>query len=99
MQHTGLKSVSWDSESGKDKGHVRVVMADYPYAWAFFVPFIIVTTFAVINVVVGLIVIAIQQSHLDQKSGATDLYCDEVLRQLAAIEGRLAELDRRVGRD
>ena len=83
----------------RHKGIVRVVMADYPYAWAFFVPFIIVTTFAVMNVLVGLIVNAMQQSHLDEWSGATDLYRDEVLRQLATIEGRLAELDRRVGRD
>ena len=76
-------------------GIVRVVMADYPYAWAFFVPFIIVTTFAVMNLVVGLIVNAMQQSHYDEQAGATDIYRDEVLRRLAAIESRLADLDRR----
>lgn len=76
-------------------GIVRVVMADYPYAWAFFVPFIIVTTFAVMNLVVGLIVNAMQQSHYEEQSGATDIYRDEVLRRLAAIESQLADLDRR----
>ncbi len=76
-------------------GIVRVVMADYPYAWAFFVPFIIVTTFAVMNLVVGLIVNAMQQSHYEEQSGATDVYRDQVLRRLAAIEGRLAEMGRR----
>lgn len=80
-------------------GIVRVVMADYPYAWAFFVPFIIVTTFAVMNLVVGLIVNAMQQSHYEEQSGATDIYRDEVLRRLAAIESRLADLDGRDGRD
>ena len=76
-------------------GIVRVVMADYPYAWAFFVPFIIVTTFAVMNLVVGLIVNAMQQSHHEEQSGATDIYRDEVIRRLAAIESRLADLDKR----
>ena len=79
----------------RHKGIVRVVMADYPYAWAFFVPFIIVTTFAVMNLVVGLIVNAMQQSHHEEQSGATDIYRDEVLRRLAAIEGRLADLNKR----
>ena len=34
-------------------GIVRPVMEVYPYAWAFFVPFIMVTTFAVVNLLVG----------------------------------------------
>jgi voltage-gated sodium channel len=37
-------------------GIVRPVMEVYPYAWAFFVPFIMMTTFAVVNLLVGLIV-------------------------------------------
>jgi voltage-gated sodium channel len=34
-------------------GIVRPVMEVHPWAWAFFVPFILVTTFAVVNLVVG----------------------------------------------
>ncbi len=37
-------------------GIVRPVMEVYPYAWVFFVPFILVTTFAVVNLLVGLVV-------------------------------------------
>ena len=45
-------------------GIVRPVMEEYPYAWAFFVPFILVTTFAVLNLFIGIIVDAMQHLSL-----------------------------------
>ena len=46
-----------NSDSGvRDFEKVRPVLEVYPYAWAFFIPFILVTTFAVVNLLVGLIV-------------------------------------------
>jgi voltage-gated sodium channel len=41
-------------------GIVRPVMAVYPYAWAFFVPFILVATFTMLNLFIGIIVSAMQ---------------------------------------
>lgn len=41
-------------------GIVRPVMEQYPAAWAFFVPFIIVTTFTVLNLFIALIVNSMQ---------------------------------------
>jgi voltage-gated sodium channel len=70
-------------------GIVRPVMETYPYAWAFFVPFIMVTTFAVVNLLVGLIVNSMQDAHAEEANTATDAYRDEVLARLAAIEARL----------
>ncbi len=70
-------------------GIVRPVMEVYPYAWAFFVPFIMVTTFAVVNLLVGLIVNSMQDAHAEEANSATDAYRDEVLTRLAAIEARL----------
>ena len=43
-------------------GIVRPVMEEYPYAWAFFVPFILITTFAVLNLFIG--IIAVSYTHL-----------------------------------
>jgi voltage-gated sodium channel len=74
-------------------GIVRPVMEVYPYAWAFFVPFIMVTTFAVVNLLVGLIVNSMQEAHGVEDNARTDAYRDEVLARLAAIEGRLANQD------
>jgi voltage-gated sodium channel len=41
-------------------GIVRPVMEQYPAAWAFFVPFIIVTSFTVLNLFIALIVNSMQ---------------------------------------
>ncbi|MCC1492482.1 ion transporter [Cognatishimia sp. F0-27] len=72
-------------------GIVRPVMEVYPYAWAFFVPFIMVTTFAVVNLLVGLIVNSMQDAHEKDDTEKTDAYRDEVLARLEAIELRLTE--------
>ncbi|MDP5219432.1 ion transporter [Ruegeria sp. 2205SS24-7] len=72
-------------------GIVRPVMAAYPYAWVFFVPFIMVTTFAVVNLLVGLIVNSMQDAHHAEDEVKTDAYRDEVLMRLEAIEARLVE--------
>ena len=70
-------------------GIVRPVMEQFEYAWAFFVPFIMVTTFAVVNLLVGLIVNSMQDAHQEEANEATDTYRDEVLKRLEAIERRL----------
>ncbi|WP_164661465.1 ion transporter [Tropicibacter sp. Alg240-R139] len=72
-------------------GIVRPVMEVYPYAWAFFVPFIMITTFAVVNLLVGLIVNSMQDAHQEEDHERTDAYRDEVISRLEAIEQRLAE--------
>ncbi len=72
-------------------GIVRPVMDVYPYAWLFFVPFIMMTTFAVVNLLVGLIVNSMQDAHAEESNAATDAYRDEVLERLRKIEERLGK--------
>jgi voltage-gated sodium channel len=72
-------------------GIVRPVLEVYPYAWAFFVPFIMVTTFAVVNLIVGLVVNSMQDAHAAESNAATDAYRDEVLERLRKIEEKLGE--------
>ncbi|WP_439141713.1 ion transporter [Planktotalea sp.] len=72
-------------------GIVRPVMELYPYAWAFFLPFILVTTFAVVNLLVGLIVNSMQDAHQEEDVQRTDAYRDDVLARLQAIEKLLKE--------
>ena len=42
-------------------GIVRPVMESHPWAWAFFVPFIIVATFTILNLFIGIIVSTMQE--------------------------------------
>lgn len=78
-------------------GIVRPVMDVYPYAWAFFVPFIMVTTFAVVNLLVGLVVNSMQEANDVEATARTDAYRDEVLARLTAIEARLSARDSDAG--
>ncbi|UWR22573.1 ion transporter [Sulfitobacter sp. S190] len=73
-------------------GIVRPVMEVYPFAWMFFVPFIMVTTFAVVNLLVGLIVNSMQDAHAEESVASTDAYRAEVHEKLALIEQRLDAL-------
>ena len=73
-------------------GIVRPVMEVFPYAWAFFIPFIMVTTFAVVNLLVGLIVNSMQDAHSEEENAETGAYRDDVTARLSAIEQRLDQL-------
>jgi len=56
-------------------GIVRPVMAHFPWAWLFFVPFIIITSFAVLNLFIGIIVDAmqiVQQDTRNESDAAAD---------------------------
>ena len=75
-------------------GIVRPVMEVHGWAWAFFVPFIMITTFAVVNLLVGLIVNSMQDAHHEEAEAATVDYRDEVLKRLAEIERKLDEREK-----
>ena len=75
-------------------GIVRPVMNEYPYAWIFFVPFIMITTFAVVNLLVGLIVNSMQDAHHEEDAANTDAYRDDVITRLNAIDARLEAMSR-----
>jgi voltage-gated sodium channel len=70
-------------------GIVRPVMEVYPYAWAFFVPFILMTTFAVMNLIVGLIVNSMQEAASADEREETQAFETKVLERLAEIERKL----------
>ncbi|MGZ0654148.1 ion transporter [Coraliomargarita sp. W4R72] len=44
-------------------GIVRPVMEVFPWAWAFFVPFIMIATFTILNLFIGIIVSTMQELH------------------------------------
>lgn len=77
-------------------GIVRPVMEAYPYAWAFFVPFIMITSFVVLNLLVGLVVNAMQEaatsSDAEEKLDATEAAHRELLAELSEIKARLDRL-------
>ena len=73
-------------------GIVRPVMEIHPYAWAFFIPFILVTTFSVVNLLVGLIVNSMQEASEREAVDETTLHREHLLARLSRIEAQLEKL-------
>jgi voltage-gated sodium channel len=79
-------------------GIVRPVMEVHPYAWAFFVPFVIVTSFAVLNLFIALIVNSLQSVHAQDRESAeavAELAHNEreaLMRELTALRADVQDL-------
>ncbi|MGF1606580.1 MAG: ion transporter [Rhodothalassiaceae bacterium] len=71
-------------------GIARPVMQAYPYAWAFFVPFILITSFAVLNLFVAIIVDSMAEVHRIERAenleALADLIGDEEQRLIARMD-------------
>ncbi len=69
-------------------GIVRPVMEVHSWAWAFFVPFILITSFTVLNLFIGIIVDAMQTQHeaeLEADQESTRAEIDEILKEVRAL--------------
>jgi voltage-gated sodium channel len=74
---------------------VRPVMDKHPQAWLFFLPFILATSFTVLNLFIGIIVSAMQTEHeAEVKETQAEMEADQaqILAELRAIKQELAEL-------
>ena len=75
-------------------GIVRPTMEIFPYSWVFFVPFIIVTSFAVLNLFIGIIVDSMQSVH-ETAEAVTDAIDQEEARihqRFDTLQAELSEL-------
>ena len=76
-------------------GIVRPVMDVYPYAWVFFVPFILVATFVMINLVVAIIVDAMailnksEEEHIIQEVHSQE---DRINSEIIKLREEIVEL-------
>jgi voltage-gated sodium channel len=82
---------------------VRPVMEVYPWAWAFFVPFILITSFAVLNLFIAIIVNAMEAHHRTeaaeeeaQREAARAQRAQHLDAELAAVKEELRALRRAV---
>lgn len=48
-------------------GISRPVMAEFPYAWIYFLTFILITVFTVLNLFIGIIVNTMQEKHFEEE--------------------------------
>jgi voltage-gated sodium channel len=74
-------------------GIVRPVMEVYPYAWAFFVPFIIIATFTILNLFIGIIVSTMQELSTLPEPGMPR---QELAKALEKIEADIHALRKQI---
>ena len=77
-------------------GIVRPVMEVHPSAWIFFVPFILITSFAILNLFIGIIVDAMQTQHIEgeatQYEETTEELSKNIREELGVVRQELASI-------
>ncbi|MCC5859405.1 MAG: ion transporter [Ectothiorhodospiraceae bacterium] len=86
---------SWSQEIA------RPIMAEYPFAWIYFITFILVTAFTVLNLFIGIIVSTMQERHYeleDAKRAETEARAhaerEEMLLLLRELRDRVERIER-----
>ncbi len=86
-------------------GIVRPVMEQHPFAWLFFVPFIIVTSFAVLNLFIALIVNSMQSmqsethGHVRAEALAAHDEREALSRQIEALAAEVRHMRKMLRKD
>lgn len=80
----------------------RTIMAAYPGSWVFFVSYVVIASFIVVNVVVGIIVTAVEDSHeaecrrqaaKKQAAKKSSVRQDDLRQELDALKAQIAKVE------
>jgi len=86
-------------------GIVRPIMEVYPYAWLFFVTYILISTFTMLNLFIAVVVNAMQAEHAKEiemearHAKASTREVDSVSAELRALRGEIQNLRDALQRD
>ena len=76
-------------------GIVRPVLELFPMAWVFFIPFILITSFTVLNLFIGIMVDALQSQHVvEQKE--IDVHLDKLDTQIETSQAPKIAIERQL---
>lgn len=77
-------------------GIVRPVLEVYPYAWIFFITFILISTFTMLNLFIAVIVNAIQSENQAQQERTQEVVTARVDEDASALQRELSALRQEV---
>lgn len=87
-------------------GIARPVMAEHAFAWLYFVSFILVTAFTILNLFIGIIVNTMQSAHWEEQDerraeieSRAHSEREEILELVRGMSARLEALERQRSRD
>ncbi|WP_042221232.1 ion transporter [Oceanobacillus manasiensis] len=70
-------------------GVMRPILAEDPSSWWYFVTFILIGAFVIVNLFVGVIVNNVEEAHREETPSPTDIKLAEVQKELAEIKSLL----------
>ena len=84
----------------------RPVMEDHTWAWVYFVTFILISAFTVLNLFIGIIVNSMQSLHWEEEEdkrlefeGKANAERDEMLQQISELHAKIDRLERSLSQD
>jgi voltage-gated sodium channel len=78
---------------------VRNVMRAHPWAWLFFIPFIVLTSFAVLNLFIAVIVDALQAAQVNAMEETKTQLEAEIVEVRQELEGEIEEAQEEISQD
>jgi voltage-gated sodium channel len=79
-------------------GIVKPVQAVYPLSLFFFIPFIVFTSFAVLNLFIGIIVEAMQKAHEEEMAEEQKNKSNQLEEQIAELNKNIRKLNEKISR-
>ena len=76
------------------EGIARPVMEAFPYAWVYFIMFIFIATFVIINLFIAVIVDSLNANQVEKESGAED----PLMAEMHLLRAELSELRQQLAR-
>ncbi|MGE3150985.1 MAG: ion transporter, partial [Pseudorhodoplanes sp.] len=67
-------------------------MAQSPYAWIFFVTYLLIATFMVLNLFIAVVVNAMQEQVAEDLKGEEEMHTRQVLDELRALRREIEAL-------
>ncbi len=84
---------------------VRPIMVTYPYAWMFFIPFIVLTSFAVLNLFIGIIVNSLHiieaaqnKEYMEDLEEQAQSEREEVLKEIQTLRKEIKALNKELAK-
>ena len=76
-------------------GITRPVLHVFPWAWVYFISFALISTYVIMNIIIGILVNSIEEVR-SQNEDESD---DSIKKQLQSISAQLAEISEKVNKD
>lgn len=80
------------------QGIARPVMEVYPFAWLYFISYILITAFVVLNLFIGIIVSTMQEKHYEEEAQRTADTEEKAHQEREEMVGLMREMNERLRR-